>query len=417
MTAFLANVQAWIYPGSPACNANVEYADGRVINTLKVEYLRMNSSGGFDQLNDPADGCNAYNAANAISVRSYCTRAFITVSGNGSPTDMDTICSSSANRSAAKIQFKNLLDLTGFQGIELDWEQYGSWTASQYTNYKTFVTELGDYLHTYGYLLMLDGPPIIAAVDPAYGQNLYDFTYEDFNSLPVDFLCMMAYDYQYDYGAGESISPNAFVDDCCDWILAKVTDPNKIVVGTPAYGYSGWSGGYNINIGTKNQMAALPGYAGATRNSDHEMNWTSAAGTITVTGALSSGATSATLSVNWPYLSGRYKVTFSNGNVRYPVFVSGAKTMTWTGAGGGALTSSATSSVTRAAIFNLYQDSTGMNSKRDLIEAKGIRNVSTWHLGGNDWYTIKTEPTTPSAVSYAITGVASITGLKSIVFS
>ncbi|MBI4239392.1 hypothetical protein HY620_00180 [Candidatus Uhrbacteria bacterium] len=39
-----------------------------------------------------------------------------------------------------------------------------------------------------------------------------------------------------------------------------------------------------------------------------------------------------------------------------------------------------------------YQDTTGLNLKRELIESQGIKHISVWHLGGNAWFSGKTEP-------------------------
>lgn len=52
--------------------------------------------------------------------------------------------------------------------------------------------------------------------------------------------------------------------------------------------------------------------------------------TTTFTGTLLSSATSATLSGNWPGLTGKWPVTFSNGDERDVTFTNGATTATWT---------------------------------------------------------------------------------------
>lgn len=69
---------------------------------------------------------------------------------------------------------------------------------------------------------------------------------------------------------------------------------------------------------------------------------------LTFTGALASGALSATLTSNWTGITGQYPVTFSNGNVRTCTLQNGATTCTWGPAGQSSygLTSAATTSAT-----------------------------------------------------------------------
>jgi len=62
---------------------------------------------------------------------------------------------------------------------------------------------------------------------------------------------------------------------------------------------------------------------------------------ITLTGALSDGATSGTLNANWTLPTGSYEATFSNGEIRVVTLTNGATTITWTNE----ITSSATTTV------------------------------------------------------------------------
>jgi len=311
-------VSAWIYPGVPACNADEEYSDGRYNNTLKPEYYRVIADGSLEQITEGDDGCNGYTSANAADVKANSTNQLVTISC-GDPAYMDALCSSSGNRATAISDLTTFLGTVGFTGVELNWEGFGSWTSTHYTNFKTFVDELGTSLHGNGYTLAITFP----AIWDATSQSWFEFIYEDFNSLPVDWYVVMAYDYMYDYSAGQAVAPNTWVESICDWAIDKMTDKNKIVMGIPSYGYHETTEGYSITIDTKAQSSALTGYSGATRDAaSEEMNW-------------------------------------ENEGVSY-----------------------------------FYQDTTGMNAKREIIEAKGITNVSVWHLGGNDWFTgIELEPT------------------------
>lgn len=329
-----SRIQAWVYPGNPACNADEEYSDGRVIYILKPEYYRVSSSGGLTQLTVASAGCNGYSSANAADVVAHSTKAFVTVAC-GSATDMNALCSSSTNRNTAKTTLRQFCQNNGFNGVELDWESFASWTTTHYNNFKTFVNELATELHTYGLQLMVDGPPITAISDPANGQNLYKFKYEDLVA-DCDYLVAMAYDKMFDYGVGTSVAPATFIEEVCDWMIAKVADYNKIVIGLNSYGYHGPNGTYSITIDTKTQSATYPGYSTATRNSDYEMTWT-------------------------------------NGGTTY-----------------------------------FYQDTVGINLKRQLIEAKGIQHIAVWHLGGNDWFT-GTEPSDSVDINVSVTDNLTIT--------
>jgi len=64
--------------------------------------------------------------------------------------------------------------------------------------------------------------------------------------------------------------------------------------------------------------------------------------TLTFTGSLSGGATSATLTSVWTHPTGSYTVAFSNGDSRVVTLTNNATTATWTGGLSGTATSSAT---------------------------------------------------------------------------
>jgi len=313
MAKWLSKSMSWIYPGSPSCNSNTEYSDGRVTHFLKPEYYRVDSNGDLEQVTVAADGCNAYSVANAADIRKNCDKAYFTISGSYS--SIFTLVGDSGKETTAINTIKTFLTTTGFDGIELDWEGFGSWTAQEYSDYKSFVDTLGTSLALVGKKLMIDGPPIGDATEQGY----YEWKYEDFESLAVDYIVALAYDWQYDFGAGTSISPTSRVNNVCDWMKGKITNIDRIVIGLPSYGYHGVTAGYTIIIDTKTESEAFTGYGTATRNSDHEMNWT-------------------------------------NGGSSY-----------------------------------FYNDATGISSKRDIVEAKGIKFVSVWHLGGNDGFTGKDE--------------------------
>jgi Predicted glycosyl hydrolase len=309
-----AHVMAWIYPGPPACNAANEYKDGRVIDTLKPQYYTLSASGTLIQLTTETDGCNAYSQGNALEIKKYSIHQYVTVSGN--IPGMDALVTSQAKMDQAVTTLKTFLDTVKFSGVEIDFEGFPQWTPQQYQGYKNFLMQLGNTLHQNGYKLMIDGPAVIAN-----DSSQYQWRYEDFNTLPVDYIVVMEYDWQYDFGIGTPVAPLAQEKDVTREIIGKITDINKIVIGIPSYGYHGRIGGDSITIDTNAQSQTYPGYTTAKRdNASAEMMFTN------------------------------------------------------------------------AGIFYDYADSQTLNIKRSLIENLGIKNISVWHLGGNQWFSGKAEP-------------------------
>lgn len=309
-----AHAMAWIYPGPPTCNAVAEYKDGRVIDTLKPQYYTLTTSGALSQLTTATDGCNAYSQKNALEIKKYSKHQYVTVAGN--TPGMNALVTNQEKMTQAVTTLKTFLDTVKFTGVEIDFEGFSDWTPQQYHGYKNFLMQLGDTLHQNGYKLMIDGPAVIAD-----DSSKYPWRYEDFNTIPVDYIVVMEYDWQYDFGVGTPIAPLAREQDVTKKVIEKITDINKIVIGIPAYGYHGHMGGRNITIDTHAQSQTYSGYTTAKRdNSSAEMMFTN------------------------------------------------------------------------AGVFYDYADSQTLNTKRSLIEDLGIKNISVWHLGGNQWFSGKAEP-------------------------
>lgn len=84
---------------------------------------------------------------------------------------------------------------------------------------------------------------------------------------------------------------------------------------------------------------------------------------VALTGSLSSGATSATLSSTWPGPTGSYLVNFSNGDIRLVTLTNGATTATWTPGISSAATNSFAASLLAnvSFMFTLIVGSTSTN--------------------------------------------------------
>lgn len=255
--------QGWLYPDKTV-DASPEITTNRV-DVLKPQYYTLNDDGTLTQI---TTGYNAYSAANVALVKQYSSQQFVTISGG--TVGMDTLANNRDLKSAFLSTMIAFLQSSGFTGIELDFEGFGDWTPQQYADYKALVTVIGNAMHATKHKLMVDGPAIS---DNVY-QGYYQFKYEDMNALPIDTIVTMAYDEQDDNGAGTPVSSLAWISNICQWMLSKITDHSKIVVGLPSYGYHGATGAYSVTKDTYEQSTQLPGFDTATRDaSSGEMMW------------------------------------------------------------------------------------------------------------------------------------------------
>lgn len=240
-----AATEAWIYPGSPACNAANEYSDGRVVDTLKPEYYQVQSNGTLRQMTVSSDGCNGYSVSNVADVKAHSAHQYATISGDIS--GISALLASAPLQNSAITTLTNFAVSSGFTGIELDWEQFDSWSATDYLNFKKFTTSLENSLSAQGKKLMIDAPALTTAG--------FQFKYEDFANL--DYVAIMVYDYQYDYGVGQPVAPESWITNVTKYAESKLP-VEKIVIGIPAYGYHGTLGSYSMIIDTYAQSSTYP---------------------------------------------------------------------------------------------------------------------------------------------------------------
>lgn len=248
----------WIYPDAAGALETLKTAQN--INALKVEFLHVEDDGTLRQINQSEDYPNGYSSENVALIKQHSKQQYITVSGALTGTR------ELMNNPQTINQMVALADKTGFN-IELDWEEYGEWDASYYKSFKAYLADLAKALHAHGHKLMIDGPPIY----DESSQNWYQWKYEELQPL-VDEILMMVYDNQFDTGAGNSIAPQQWTEDCLKWLYDK-TD-GKGIAGVAAYGYEGKIGSYHSSINTSDGIIRRAGDVRFTRNSDGELTAT-----------------------------------------------------------------------------------------------------------------------------------------------
>lgn len=261
----LNTMGGYVFPDDAVCDAPSQYSDGRVINTLNVEYLHVDSGGALVTL---TSGCNAYNDSNVASVKAHSNRQFVTVSGDSGGFQVLISDTQLTNTFISTVQA--FLSKIGFTGVELDFEDFGSWTSSQYASYVAFVKRLSTELHSTGHLLAIDCPAIS---DQTYQSYYPHWSYKDFDGVQVE-LRVMAYDYEYDQGAGNPIAPIDWITNICKWTRSQITDPSRITIILNSYGYHGVRNKYAANRDTYSQSKAYYGFNTASRDaSSGEMTW------------------------------------------------------------------------------------------------------------------------------------------------
>lgn len=252
---------AWVYPGPLACGAQREYSDGRTIDVLKPEYFTIAEDGTLRMLLATDVGCNGYSKENAASILRYSEEQYVTVSAGYIGAIRALIGNAEKTEQAIATLVQFVVD-EGFTGVEIDFEDFGAWTKEDYADYLAFLTMLGEALHSNDKKLMVDVPPISSVLEQSY----YVLRYEDFDPLPVDYVVLMAYDYQYDHGVGEPVTPLPWLTNILMWAKSRISDHSRIVVGLPSYGYSGPIGSYAIRRASQESFAHVPGFATAPRD-------------------------------------------------------------------------------------------------------------------------------------------------------
>ena len=265
----LGTVSAWVYPGPPACGALQEAMDGRGIDVLKVEYFSVRDGGVFELFTEDDYGCNGYSTTSAAQIRALSREQFITVS-SAYARDMAAFLAVDNSTGEYTDQIVALTVAEEFTGVEIDFEDFGGWSAADYAAFKEFITRLGNELHGQGKELMIDMPPVSNATEEAW----YQIRLPDLIDLPIDHVVIMAYDYQFDHGSGAPVAPLEWISDIVAFTLERYPYPDQLSIGVPSYGYQARISGGPIQIKTKEQLENVAGFSGAERDVESmEMMW------------------------------------------------------------------------------------------------------------------------------------------------
>lgn len=286
-TEWRSTLQGWTFPDGSNVNTDIQANN---FHTIKPVWYEVDATGGdigtLDLRTVAGYGAFGYDATNTALIKENSTEQFVTVSGNDP--EIHTLTGSSTLVVSETAELIAFATSTGFTGIELDWEGFGSWTAGETTDYLNFVRYLSNEAHKYGLKTMIYLPPIWNSCsncesgsgdewDSANSDGYYQLEYEDFEDLPVDYLLIAVYDYHFDYSAGRPNAPLKWQDDIISYAKRKISNHDRLIIGIPAAGYGGTTGGYSFTAYTYEAISAITGFGGATRDAESgELTWTNA---------------------------------------------------------------------------------------------------------------------------------------------
>lgn len=264
----LKETMAWVYPGEPSCDA-LDHVIGQNIDILKPEYFLVSENGDLVFLTEELYGCNGYSTENIKSIRSVSGRQYVTVSSSYSKS-MNLFLNYDKNTAKYTDTLVDFVIKEDFEGIEIDFEDFGGWTSEDYSLYKEFLNRLGSKLHSSGKKLMVDIPPVKDEIE----ESWYQFRLSDLENLPVDHIVIMMYDYQFDHGIGQPVSPPNWIEEVINFTISRYPYNEKITVGLPLYGYKGNKTNRRFEILTYDQISKMNGFDSAVRdNYSYEMMW------------------------------------------------------------------------------------------------------------------------------------------------
>jgi len=180
---------------------------------------------------------SASTAATATAtLRAAGVKVLPTITDGSGLHDMSRQLSTSSGRAAMVARIVTLVTANGYDGIDLDWENFTAWADGSSTYATTrprwvaFVKSLYAALHARGKLLSVTAPAGVSTSSDSTGYWAY--AWGEIGPY-VDRLRIMAYDYSV--SSAGPIAPFSWVDKVVAKAVTQVSS-RKIQIGVPAYG-------------------------------------------------------------------------------------------------------------------------------------------------------------------------------------
>lgn len=305
--------------------------------------------------------------------------------GSGKGT-MAAVLANPATRSAHVADIVNLVMSNGYDGIDLDYEQFAfadgrsTWAATQ-PNWTAFVTELGAALKAQGKLLSVTIPGPCSTTNACGGTNGY-WVYDMAGIAPAaDRIRIMTYDFHYN--APGSIAPIGWVTATAQY-AASIVPATKVVIGIPAYARS-----WTLKDGAKFRLSGTC----PTSGSQYRQLTAMASTTASQIGQVLAAVGADPASVQWDAASAENWVEYD-------------KKVTWTDASGTAQTCTA-----RRVMW--WVPPQGVLARTQLVGQFGLGGVAFWTIGGEDpaqWPLVRSyaQQLAPAATAVTVTVPASV---------
>jgi hypothetical protein len=316
----IMKVGYWSYPGSTAWNATwgengVEFNQTNLTkynHSYKIfaEFLTVDTGAtatGFIQEITTAQG--GYTTGNVTTYKNNCQELFATCS-SANNADMELIMNDLNGLGVSAINtMTTFVQDNTLSGIDLNWEDFSSWSVGFGTTFAGWLGDLKTSLNNIGASLNLDLPYIGNATI----ASAYNFDYSTFIDN-VDYLTIAMYDIHFDWGYGMGICPiealvgGSYHDNDMtlgvteeqgkttffeNGTLGKFASDNsnnnmdKLIIGLPAYGFAHTNGAgvysFTNNL-TKNKINFNSSYDTNTlfgqRDTSGELRWNSSGHTM-----------------------------------------------------------------------------------------------------------------------------------------
>lgn len=241
------NLQAWSFPGEPACSFVKELAAAKgKISTIRMQYFLVEDSGLI--VMKPLDyGCNGFTKANAATLKKLTKYQFVTIGGS-SVVGLRKLWGTPAQRTQSTNRLVNFVIDIDYTGIDVDFEGMRNWSKVDWQNYLTWLNTLGKALHTKGKQLNVTLPSNAQGIYP------FKFDYGEFDGLEIDWITTMNYDEMWNNGAGNPRASTEWIKSGIDQVKARISDHSKIVVGLATDVYYGKTGTYDIKYNSTHNV-------------------------------------------------------------------------------------------------------------------------------------------------------------------